>query len=282
MDIAVWLRDLRLERYAQVFRDAEISTEVLPDLTESDLRDLGLPLGPRKIVLKAIQALAGQQPTAALREEASEKAGMIPTEADRRQLTVMFADLVGSTALSSRLDPEDLSELIRKYQNTVAGEIARFEGHVAKFLGDGVLAYFGWPQAHEDEAERAVRAGLHVAAAVPTLKTTAGETLAARVGIATGLVVVGEIMGEKEARERAVVGETPNLAARLQGLAAPGGVVISERTRRLVGDLFVYQELGGTAPQAASTSIAARQRGAEFEERPVEPPSSCSGHTRLS
>jgi class 3 adenylate cyclase len=250
LDIAVWLRDLGLERYSQVFRDAEISAEVLPDLTESDLRDLGLPLGARKIVLKAIQALAGQQPATAFREEGSEKTGMsavaIPTEADRRQLTVMFADLVGSTALSSRLDPEDLSELIRKYQNTVAGEIARFEGHVAKFLGDGVLAYFGWPQAHEDEAERAVRAGLKLAAAVATLKTTAGETLAARVGIATGLVVVGEIMGEKEARERAVVGETPNLAARLQGLAAPGGVVISERTRRLVGDLFTYQELGGT------------------------------------
>ena len=250
MDITVWLRDLGLERYAQVFRDAEISAEVLPDLTESDLRELGLPLGPRKIVLKAIQALAGQQPAAALPDEGSEKAGMsavaIPTEADRRQLTVMFADLVGSTALSSRLDPEDLSELIRKYQNTVAGEIARFEGHVAKFLGDGVLAYFGWPQAHEDEAERAVRAGLQLTAAVATLKTTTGETLAARVGIATGLVVVGEIMGEQEARERAVVGETPNLAARLQGLAAPGGVVISEHTRRLVGDLFVYQELGGT------------------------------------
>ena len=181
LDIAVWLRDLRLERYAQVFRDAEVSAEVLPDLTESDLRDLGLPLGPRKIVLKAIQALAGQQPTAALREEGSEKAGMsavaIPTEADRRQLTVMFADLVGSTALSSRLDPEDLSELIRKYQNTVVGEIARFEGHVAKFLGDGVLAYFGWPQAHEDEAERAVRAGLQLTAAVATLKTTTGESL---------------------------------------------------------------------------------------------------------
>jgi class 3 adenylate cyclase len=267
LDIAVWLRDLRLERYAQVFRDAEISAEVLPDLTESDLRDLGLPLGPRKIVLKAIQALAGQQPTAALREEASEKAGMIPTEADRRQLTVMFADLVGSTALSSRLDPEDLSELIRKYQNTVAGEIARFEGHVAKFLGDGVLAYFGWPQAHEDEAERAVRAGLQVAAAVPTLKTTAGETLAARVGIATGLVVVGEIMGEKEARERAVVGETPNLAARLQGLAAPGGVVISERTRRLVGDLFVYQELGGDPPQRICRARASVDRGRRGRSR---------------
>ena len=205
MDITVWLRDLGLERYVQVFRDAEISAEVLPDLTEADVRELGLPLGPRKIVLKAIQALAGQQPPAALPEEGSGKAGVsaaeIPTEADRRQLTVMFADLVGSTALSSRLDPEDLSELIRKYQNTVAGEIARFEGHVAKFLGDGVLAYFGWPQAHEDEAERAVRAGLQLTAAVATLKTTTGETLAARVGIATGLVVVGEIIGEKR-RER--------------------------------------------------------------------------------
>jgi class 3 adenylate cyclase len=152
LEIAAWLRDLGLERYAQAFLDAEVTPEALLELTEADLRELGIPLGPRKIVLKAIQAMAGP-PTTALsselaREEAGLRAAPISVEADRRQLTVMFVDLVGSTALSSRLDPEEMSELIRRYQNTVAGEITRFEGHVAKFLGDGVLAYFGWPQAH--------------------------------------------------------------------------------------------------------------------------------------
>lgn len=204
MDITVWLRELGLERYLQVFQDAEITTEVLPDLTDADLRELGLPLGPRKVVLKAIQALAGPRTTAASPNEgpgtkAAISADPVPIEADRRQLTVVFADLVGSTALSSRLDPEEMSELIRSYQNTVAGEIARFEGHVAKFLGDGVLAYFGWPQAHEDDAERAVRSGLRLTAAVATFKAPAGEALAARVGIATGLVVVGQIIGERGA-----------------------------------------------------------------------------------
>ena len=145
----------------------------------------------------------------------------------------MFVDLVGSTALSSQFDPEELRELIRSYQQTVAAEIARFEGHIAKFLGDGVLAYFGWPRAHEDDAERAVRAGLRATEMVRTLKTPAGEALSARIGIATGLVVVGDIVGEGEARERSVVGETPNLAARLQGLAEPGCIVIADATRRL-------------------------------------------------
>ena len=149
--------------------------------------------------------------------------------AERRQLTVMFVDLVGSTALSARLDPEEMGEVLRAYQNAVAGEVARFEGHVAKFMGDGVLAYFGWPRAHEDEAERAVRAGLAVAAAVRGLRCADGEPLAARVGIATGLVVVGELIGEGAAQEEAVVGETPNLAARLQALAEPGTVVVARR-----------------------------------------------------
>ena len=143
----------------------------------------------------------------------------------------MFVDLVGSTALSGRLDPEEMHAVIRGYQNAVAGEILRYEGHVAKFMGDGVLAYFGWPRAHEDEAERAVRAGLAIAGVVPTLVTPAGEALAARIGIATGLVMVGDLVGEGGAREEAVVGETPNLAARLQTLAEPGGVVVSEATR---------------------------------------------------
>ena len=154
-------------------------------------------------------------------------------EAERRQLTVMFVDLVGSTALAGRLDPEEMREVIRAYQNAVAGEVARFEGHVAKFMGDGVLAYFGWPRAHEDDAERAVRAGLAIVAAVARAAPCRPATpLAARVGIATGLVVVGDLVGEGAAREEAVVGETPNLAARLQALAEPGGVVIGRRTRR--------------------------------------------------
>ena len=147
----------------------------------------------------------------------------------------MFVDLVGSTALSGRLDPEEMGEVLRAYQNAVAGEIASFEGHVAKFMGDGVLAYFGWPRAHEDEAERAVRAGLAISKAVAAL-SGGGEPLACRIGIATGLVVVGDLIGEGAAQEQAVVGETPNLAARLQAAARPGQVVIAESTRRLVGD----------------------------------------------
>ncbi|MEZ0171114.1 adenylate/guanylate cyclase domain-containing protein [Microvirga sp. TS319] len=246
MDVAEWLRSLGLERYAQAFQDAEITPEVLPELTEADLRELGLPLGPRKMVLKAIQALG---PSAApvpveVRASAGQTRPATPSEAERRQLTVMFVDLVGSTALASGRDPEELRDLIQGYQNTVAGEITRFEGHVAKLLGDGVLAYFGWPCAHEDEAERAVRAGLRVTEAVAGLRERGGAALAARVGIATGLVVVGELIGEGEARERAVIGETPNLAARLQGLAEPGSVVIAEATRRLLGEAFVYRDLG--------------------------------------
>jgi predicted ATPase/class 3 adenylate cyclase len=246
VDIAEWLRGFGLERYTQAFQDAEVTPEALPELTEADLRELGLPLGPRKTVLKAIHALAPS--TAAVRVEARASAGQTklatPSAASRQQLTVMFVDLVGSTALASGRDPEEMGDLIQRYQNTVAGEITRFEGHVAKFLGDGVLAYFGWPRAHEDEAERAVRAGLRVTGAVAALTERGGAALAARVGIATGLVVVGELIGEGEARERAVIGETPNLAARLQGLAEPGSVVIAESTRRLLGEAFIYHDLG--------------------------------------
>ena len=187
MDVAAWLRGLGLERYAAAFRDAEITAEALPELTEADLRELGLPLGPRKVVLKAIRNLAAPRPASGPgRKPRPARAPTAPSQAERRQLTVMFVDLVGSTELSRRLDPEEMRELIRAYQNTVAGEITRFEGYVAKFLGDGVLAYFGWPRAHEDAAERAVRAGLAIAAAVPPLAGPAGEPLAARIGIATG------------------------------------------------------------------------------------------------
>lgn len=245
MNIAEWLHGLGLERYSQAFQDAEVTPEVLPELTEDDLRELGLPLGPRKAVLKAIHALAPSSgPVPMEAASAGQPKLALPSEADRRQLTVMFVDLVGSTALASGRDPEELRDLMQAYHNTVASEITRFEGHVAKFLGDGVLAYFGWPRAHEDEAERAVRAGLRITKAVAALTEPSGAALAARVGIATGLVVVGELIGEGEARERSVIGETPNLAARLQGLAEPGGVIIAESTRHLLGAAFMYHDLG--------------------------------------
>ena len=170
----------------------------------------------------------------------------------------MFVDLVGSTALAGRLDPEDMSDLIRAYQNAVAGEISRYQGQVAKFMGDGVLAYFGWPRSHEDEAERAVRAGLAIVAAVTKL-TGGGEAMACRVGIATGLVVVGELIGEGAAKEQTVVGETPNLSARLQALAVPGSVVISEATRRLVGGLFELADLGPLCLKGFAAPVAAWQ-----------------------
>src|SRR5262245_29267362 len=164
--------------------------------------------------------------------------------AERRQLTVLFCDLVGSTALSTRLDPEDMGRVIRAYQSTCTDEVGRWGGHIAKYMGDGVLAYFGWPHAHEDEAERAVRAGLAIVNTVAGLETPVNAPLAARVGIATGLVMVGELIGQGAAQEQTVVGETPNLAARLQALAAPGSVVISQATRRLVGGLFELTDLG--------------------------------------
>jgi class 3 adenylate cyclase/predicted ATPase len=237
MDVEVWLRQLGLERFAPAFREHEIDDDLLPDLTEADLEKLGLPLGPRNKLLKAIAEL-GAAPVGPAPVPAQ-------SAAERRQLTVMFCDLVGSTALSRRLDPEELGRLMRAYQNAVAGEVARLEGHVAKYLGDGVLAYFGWPRAHEDAAERAVRAGLAIQEAVGRL--AASEPLSARIGIATGLVVVGDLIGEGASREESVVGEAPNLAARLQALAEAGSIVVAESTRRLLGGLFELEDLGGHA-----------------------------------
>src|ERR1700757_5259852 len=233
MDVAAWLHGLGLERYEAAFRDNEIDWEALPKLTAEDLKDLGVVLGAhRRKLLEAIAALRGPLPNPA--PQAGE--GRVGVEAERRQLTVMFCDLVGSTALSARLDPEDLREVIGAYHAAVAEEIGRFNGFVAKYMGDGVLAYFGYPQAHEDDAERAVRAGLAVVAAVRRSK--APVPLRMRVGLATGLVVVGDLIGSGAAREEAVVGETPNLAARLQALAEPDSVVIADSTRRLIGNLF--------------------------------------------
>jgi class 3 adenylate cyclase len=259
MDVEAWLTDLGLGRYIAAFREAEIEAATLFDLNEDDLREIGLPLGPRKLVLKAIARLneTDAPPPSPSSVNLAFSPGPAPLpEAERRQLTVMFVDLVGSTAVSARLDPEDMGAVIRAYQNAVAGEIARVEGHVAKFMGDGVLAYFGWPRAHEDEAERAARAGLAIVAAVARLEI-GGAPLACRVGVATGLVVVGDLIGEGAAREEAVVGDTPNLAARLQAAAQPGQVVIAEATRRLLGGAFDLTDLGRMALKGFAEPVAA-------------------------
>lgn len=242
-DIRLWLEQLGLDRYAGLFAEHGISFEALPHLTHDDFKEIGLPLGARRILQAAIANLAGEAATTVEAGQVDKPAHQ-RGEAERRQLTVVFIDLVGSTELSRRIDPEEMREVIRVYQNTVAGEVGRFDGHVAKFMGDGVLAYFGWPRGHEDEAERAVRAGLAIISAVAQLKAPAVETLAARIGIATGLVIVGDLIGEGAAQEESVVGETPNLAARLQALAEPGSVIIAPGTRSLVGDLFDLTDLG--------------------------------------
>jgi class 3 adenylate cyclase/tetratricopeptide (TPR) repeat protein len=256
MDIEAWLQGLGLERYVPAFRDNEIDWEVLPKLTSEDLREIGVAaIGHRRKLLDAIAALGASVPTAAVRAAVSN--ALAPAEAERRQLTVMFCDLVGSTALSTRLDPEDLREVIGRYHACVAKMVSRFDGFVAKYMGDGVLVYFGYPQAHEDDAEQAVRAGLALVEAVAGLDTAAEAPLQVRVGIATGLVVVGELIGQGEARERGVVGETPNLAARLQALAEPGTVVIGPRTRRLTGGLFDYEDLGAIEIKGFATPIVA-------------------------
>ncbi|TIS47560.1 AAA family ATPase [Mesorhizobium sp.] len=247
MEVGAWLRDQGLGQYEEAFRQNDIDDEVLRDLSAEDLIGLGVAsVGHRRKLLAAIASLReiDRQATSPARDTSTATRSMSLPAAERRQLTVMFADLVGSTALSSRLDPEEMGELLRGYQGAVSGAIARFEGHIAKYMGDGVLAYFGYPHAHEDEAERAVRAGLAAVEAVRDLQPVHGVMLQARVGIATGLVVVGELIGEGAARERTVVGETPNLAARLQSLAEPGTVVIGARTRQLIGGLFDLAELG--------------------------------------
>jgi class 3 adenylate cyclase/predicted ATPase len=246
MDVLVWLRSLGLERYEGAFRDNEIDERVLPNLTLEDLKDLGVGIvGHRRMLLEAITALRDATAKDPSGDAVSSPPSATPEDrAERRQVTVMFSDLVGSTALSARMDPEDFREVISVYQNSVAATVGRFAGFVAKYMGDGVLVYFGYPQAHEDDAERAVRAGLQLVAAIGDLKTHAA--LQTRIGIATGLVVVGDLIGSGASQEQAIVGDTPNLAARLQGVAEPNSVVIAESTRKLVGSLF---ELEGLGPQ---------------------------------
>src|SRR5215831_9758266 len=248
MDVVVWLRSIGLGQYEAAFRDNEIDETVLPNLTAEDLKDLGISLvGHRRKLLDAIAALrtdaGAKAPSTDVANTSSAPTISLEDRPERRQITVMFSDLVGSTALSAQMDPEDLREIISAYHKCVAETVRRFGGFVGQYLGDGVLVYFGYPEAHEDDAERAVRAGLELIAAVIALKTPA--SLQTRVGIATGLVVVGDLItGSGEARERGIVGETPNLAARLQGIAEPNTVVIAEATRRLLGNFFELKDLG--------------------------------------
>ena len=275
MDVAAWLRGLGLEQYARAFRDNDVDGEVLPELTADDLISIGVTsVGHRRKVLAAIAALRTEPPTAAPAASATSAPISSPKiDAERRQLTVMFGDLVGSTELSARLDPEDLRAVIGAYHRCCAGVIERNGGFVAKYMGDGVLAYFGYPRADEHDAERAVRAGLELIEAVAALDTPADAPVQVRVGIATGLVVVGDLIGEGAAQEQSVVGETPNLAARLQALAEPRTVVIGPSTRRLTAGLFDYEDLGTVkikgfaAPVTASRVLRESAVEGRFEAR---------------
>jgi class 3 adenylate cyclase/predicted ATPase len=257
-EIADWLEQLGMAEYVELFTENRIDFSVLCHLTDQDLKDIGIPLGHRRKILAAIGGLAG-----------ASAATLNHATAERRQITVMFSDLVGSTALSARMDPEDLREVISAYQKTVADTVRRFDGFVARYMGDGVLAYFGYPRAHEDDAERAIRAGLELVPAVSALESRA--SLQTRVGIATGMVVVGDLIGSGEAQEHGIVGETPNLAARLQGIAETNKVVICDGTRRLLGNLFELEDLGlrelkGIArPTRAWTALRASSVASRFE-----------------
>ncbi len=240
-----WLEDLDLGKYLDLFSENDIDLAALPHITEDDLKELGVTLGARRRILAAIQTLAvDTAPAAEQPVNVNAPTATRSATAERRQLTVLFCDMVGSTELSGRLDPEDLRDVMRRYQDAVAGAVTRYGGHIAKYLGDGVLAYFGWPQAYEDQADRAVRAGLDAVRAVGKLYAAESEPLQARVGIETGQVVVGDLIGESARDAEAVSGETPNLAARLQQAAKPEQVIIGPVTRRLVRQAFVLDDMG--------------------------------------
>jgi predicted ATPase/class 3 adenylate cyclase len=238
MDIGDWLEQIGLGKYASVFAENEIDFLALPEITEEDLREMGLPIGPRRKLLRALRGLADADTATDLANFTLLPAG----DAERRQITVMFCDLVGSTSLSEQLDPEDLRDLMAAYQKTAGDVIEHYDGHVAQYLGDGLMVYFGWPVAHEEDAVRAVQAGLHLVEAVKGME--ASEPLRVRIGIATGPVVVGETGAGDASVPKAAVGETPNVAARMQGLAGPEETIITPTTRRLAGGAFDYDDLG--------------------------------------
>src|SRR5689334_16661540 len=258
-DIADWLEKLGLGQYALRMVENGIDLSVLPELTEQDFERIGILLGHRRKMLRAIAELNRPEliDTQAHRHDA-----------ERRHLTVMFCDLVGSTGLSARLDPEDMWEIIRAYRAACARVIANYDGCIARFVGDGVLAYFGYPRAHEDDAERAVRAGLDMIAAITPLETRA-ERVEVRMAIATGLVVVGDLISGSASEQQAMVGDTPNIAARLQSIAEPGVVIVADSTRELLGDLFAFRSLGLRQVKGISEPIAvwAVEGGATSESR---------------
>jgi class 3 adenylate cyclase/ABC-type transport system involved in cytochrome c biogenesis ATPase subunit/tetratricopeptide (TPR) repeat protein len=276
-DITSWLSDIGLRKYADAFDEAEIDFAMLADLTEGDLKELDLPVGPRRKIWGAISRLGqGGDAPAPIRAETHAPSD-VPTDssadAERRHLTVMFVDLVDSTGMASGADPEDMRDVITGYQNTVAGVIARHEGFVAKFMGDGVLCYFGWPNASEDDTERAVRAGLGTISSVKKIRAPNGTPLATRIGIATGVVIVGDMIGSGATQEAAVVGETPNLAARLQGVARPDQIVVPEESLNLLGNVFALEPLGAhdlkgiSDPVTAFGVIGENTRESRFEAR---------------
>lgn len=250
INVRQWLGELGLERYVPEFVAGGIEAETLPFLTDAHLREIGIPVGPRIKLRAAISRLGAN--------------GDADSNVERRHMTVMFADLVGSTPLSTRLDPEELREVIRSFHGTVDSEVARFDTFVAQYKGDGALVYFGYPRAHEDDAERAISAALAITLAVGALKTPAGIPLAVHIGIATGLTVVGDTFGHSDARERAAIGETPNLAARLVDLAGSGQIVVSERTRSLASHQFVFEDLGLHTLKGLARPVAAYRVTAEL------------------
>ena len=255
--VAEWLAGLGLSDYADACAENDVDISVLHLLTDQDLKEIAVSLGHRRRMLAAIAEREGA--ARATSQSAAPPEPKRQDEAERRQLSVMFCDLVGSTSLSTRLDPEDLRAVIGAYHRCCTELIEQKGGFVAKYIGDGVLAYFGYPHAHEHDAERAVQAGLALVEAIPKLDTAASVALQVRIGIATGLVVVGDLIGKGAAQEQAVVGETPNLAARLQALAEPGAVVISRTTQRLTGGLFEYRDLGIVALKGFGEKVPAWQ-----------------------
>ena len=255
MDLEGWLRSLGLGQYEAAFRENAIDLGILPYLTDQDLEEIGVLLGHRRQLMRAIANLETQKAPASTVATPATMDASPRDAAERRQVTVMFSDLVGSTALSARMDPEDLREGISAYQKCVADTVQRFGGFVSQFRGDGVLVYFGYPEAEEDDAERAVGAALELVEAVASIKTRA--PLQIKVGIATGLVVVGDIFDAGGPRERGIVGETPNVALRLQAGAEPNQVIIAESTRRLVGNLFEVTPLGAMDLKATGEPVRA-------------------------
>lgn len=273
MTIAEWLQSVGLEKYAPLFEEHEITPDVLPHLTDADIASLNLPLGPRRRLVVEIRKLAHATAEAApYARPADSRTELHGAGAERRQLTVMFCDMVGSTSLAEHLDPEELRELLQTYRKSCSDAAERYDGHVAQYLGDGLMIYFGWPIAHEDDAERGVRAALDMIDAVKAI--AAAHPIAIRVGLATGPVVVGDAQ-QDNMEARLAVGETPNLAARLQALADANQVIIASATRRLVGDTFALTDLGSRSVKGIAEPVhawrvdAVQRTKGRFESRHV-------------